>query len=183
MEDALENFVGEEFRVLSYQLVRNELFSAKMHDENDEEAKELQGSVASPITTEEDRIVDPHQKVLFVFGMLEPNCFSLYKDLHLQNMIHSFNRENITFVDLGLSLFNEEKQDKFYFLKMVHRNKHIDRRDVYLMAISASQIQKWDYSLGLQKKPTFIDSQLNTIKSEIFKQMDHRIRNSKQNRQ
>ena len=66
---------------------------------------------------------------------------------------------------------------------MVHKNVKLGRRDVYLMAISASQIQKWDYSLGLQKKPTFIDSQLNTIKSEIFKQMDHRIRNSKQNRQ
>ena len=64
----------------------------------------------------------------------------------------------MSFVDLGLSLYNEEKEDKFYFIKMVHRNESLGRRDVYLMAISANQIQKWDYSLGLQKRPTFIDS-------------------------
>lgn len=54
-----------------------------MHDDHEEEAKEMKESLASPMTTEEDRIVDPHQKVLFVFGMLEQNSFSLFKDLHL----------------------------------------------------------------------------------------------------
>ena len=75
-------------------------------------------------------------------------------------------------MDLGLSLFNEEKQDKFYFLKMVHKNEAIGRRDVYLMAISSNQIQKWDFSLSLQKRPTFIDPCLQKIRSDIFKQMD-----------
>ena len=70
--------------------------------------------------------------------MLESDAFSLYKDLHLQTMLHSFNRQDIQFVDLGLSLYNEEKEDKFYFIKMVHRNESLGRRDVYLMAISAN---------------------------------------------
>ena len=90
--------------------------------------------------------------------MLENETFSLYKDLHLQGLLHSFSRQDISFVDLGLSLYNDEKEEKFYFIKMVHRNESLGRRDVYLMAISANQIQKWDYSLGLQKRPTFIDS-------------------------
>ena len=79
-------------------------------------------------------------------------------------------------------MYNEEKQDKFYFLKMVHKNDALGRRDVYLMAISANQITKWDYSLGLQKKPTYIDPYLQKMRQDIFKQMDQRIRVSKSTR-
>ena len=99
MEECLENFVGEEFRVLSYQIVRNELFTFKQGGELDEELN----TSTSPL------IPDPHQQMLYVFGMLEPNCFSLYKDMHLQTNLHSFSRQDVSFVDLGLSLYNEEK--------------------------------------------------------------------------
>ena len=65
---------------------------------------------------------------------------------------------------------------------MVHKNDALGRRDVYLMAISANQITKWDYSLGLQKKPTYIDPYLQKMRQDIFKQMDQRIRVSKSTR-
>lgn len=40
MEECLENFVGEEFRVLSYQIVRNELFSSRMQGDDDGDIRE-----------------------------------------------------------------------------------------------------------------------------------------------
>ena len=148
LDELLENFVSEEFRILSYHIVKNKLFDTKMTGEDEEETNTPS---ASPSISQEDEMyrLDSHQQVTFCFGMLENETFSLYKDLHLQGKLYSFNRQDISFVDLGLSLYNEEKEEKFYFIKMVHKNELLGRRDVYLMAISAKQIQKWDYSLCL----------------------------------
>ena len=96
MDELLENFVSEEFRVLSYHIVKNKLFESRMQGEEEIDFKEQreQSPSPSPSISQEEELYrpDPNQQVLFCFGMLEQSSFSLYKDLHLQNMMHSFSR-------------------------------------------------------------------------------------------
>ena len=82
LDDLLENFVSEEFRILSYHIVKNKLFDAKMGAEDEYENNT---PTASPSISQEDEMykLDSHQQVMFCFGMLENETFSLYKDLHL----------------------------------------------------------------------------------------------------
>ena len=47
MDELLENFVGEEFRVLSFQIVRNELFTSKMQGD-DEDYLDKKETITSP---------------------------------------------------------------------------------------------------------------------------------------
>ena len=50
---------------------------------------------------------------------------------------------------MGTCLMNQEKNEKFYFIKMIHNNSVSKLRDVYILAFSESQIHKWDNSLRL----------------------------------
>jgi hypothetical protein len=54
-----------------------------------------------------------------VFALETKDRFEIYKDLHLQKLLLDFDRDLLTFIDLGISLFNEEKQEKYSFVKMV----------------------------------------------------------------
>jgi hypothetical protein len=118
--------------------------------------------------------------VRYVFGLLDNDSFGLYQDLHLMNLLSIFDKANITFVDLGMALFNEEKKEKYYFLKMVNNDEDEGRREVYLMAISVSQITKWDYSLSLKKQPSYIDKILRDVSESVLKQVEPLLRQSKQ---
>jgi len=67
----------------------------------------------------------------------------------MQKLLRSFDREHVTFIDIGISLFNQEKGEKYFFIKMVTTDMAQDNRQAYLMAISASQFSKWRISLNL----------------------------------
>lgn len=56
----------------------------------------------------------------------------------MQVKLISFNQREIDFVDMGTCLMNEEKNEKFYFIKMVHNNGGNMQRDVYILAFSQS---------------------------------------------
>ena len=45
-----------------------------------------------------------------------------------------FTFSNLIFVDMGLSIYNEERNEKYYFIKMIHENKL--NRNVHLLAIA-----------------------------------------------
>ena len=59
LDDLLENFVSEEFRILSYHIVKNKLFDAKMGTEDDYERNT---PTASPSVSQEDEMykLDSH---------------------------------------------------------------------------------------------------------------------------
>ena len=100
------------------------------------------------------------------------DSFELYGDLHLQNELICFDRRLITFVDMGISLYNEEKDEKFSFVKMVTSDSSKEIRELYLLAISASQFTKWQIGMSLHMHPTHIDSILNQVKENTLKQVD-----------
>ena len=52
--------------------------------------------------------------------MLDADHFTLYKDLHMKTKITAFKRRDIDFVDMGTCLMNNEKNEKYYFIKMIH---------------------------------------------------------------
>lgn len=88
--------------------------------------------------------------VRYVYARLEHDCFYLYSDLHMQSHVQSFKRSEIEFVDMGTCLVNEEKNEKYYFIKMIHSDSKV-KRDIYILAFAEGQIHKWDNSLRLQK--------------------------------
>jgi hypothetical protein len=76
--------------------------------------------------------------------------------------------ENLTFVDLGISVMNEERNEKLYFIKVVHKQNTPNRRDIYIMALNVEYIAKWEYCLDLQKEPDFIDPFFSEVKSNLL---------------
>lgn len=62
------------------------------------------------------------KSVRYAFAMLEEENFHLFKDLHMKQRLLTFRRSEIDFVDMGTCLENQEKGEKFYFIKMVHDN-------------------------------------------------------------
>lgn len=55
----------------------------------------------------------------------------------------------MTFVDLGMSVMNEERGEKLHFVKVISKEKNPNRRDVYIMALNEQYIAKWRYCLDL----------------------------------
>jgi len=45
----------------------------------------------------------------YVFALESKDRFEIYKDMHLQKLLHEFDRDLLTFIDMGISLFNQEK--------------------------------------------------------------------------
>jgi hypothetical protein len=80
---------------------------------------------------------------------------------------------------MGIALFNEEKEDKYSFIKMVTSDG--ETRQIYLLAISASQLTKWQISMGLHSQPTFVDSVLQSVKENTLKQVDSMLTASRLN--
>jgi uncharacterized coiled-coil protein SlyX len=80
---------------------------------------------------------------------------------------------------MGIALFNEEKEDKYSFIKMVTSDG--ETRQIYLLAISASQLTKWQIGMGLHSQPTFVDSVLQSVKENTLKQVDSMLTASRQN--
>jgi hypothetical protein len=81
----------------------------------------------------------------------------------------SFDFSHVTFVDLGMSLTNEDKAQKFYFVKMVHEVQL--RREVHLLAISEEHLQKWEYCLGLKKEADHEDQFIKNVKVALLKKI------------
>ena len=73
------------------------------------------------------------KSVRYVFGLLESESFTLFKDLHMQSKLLTFKRTDIDFIDLGTCLNNEDKSEKLYFIKMVHHNIATRKREVYIL--------------------------------------------------
>jgi hypothetical protein len=69
---------------------------------------------------------------------------------------------------MGTGLYNEEKAEKYYFIKMIHLNPQTESRDIYVLAFNQNQIQKWDNSLGLCKEPVHIDETLELMRDEFM---------------
>jgi hypothetical protein len=63
--------------------------------------------------------------------------------------ILSLDYENLTFVDLGMSVMNEERDEKLYFIKVISKQNNPNRRDIYIMALNVEYIAKWEYCLDL----------------------------------
>ena len=70
--------------------------------------------------------------------------------MHMQGTpILSLDYENLTFVDLGMSVMNEERDEKLYFIKVISKQNNPNRRDIYIMALNVEYIAKWEYCLDL----------------------------------
>ena len=63
---------------------------------------------------------------------------------------------------------------------MIHDNAAVERREIYIMAFSESQINKWDNSLRLQKQPIYVDPALEKLTQNLLKKMDPRVEDSNQ---
>ena len=70
----------------------------------------------------EEDVTNALKQVRYVFGLLEPDHFKLFKDLHMQVPLTCYKRSELEFVDMGTCLLNEEKNEKYYFIKMIHNN-------------------------------------------------------------
>ena len=123
--------------------------------------------------------MDISSSLQYVFALLSNDKFELHGDLHMQKLLQEFKRESVTFVDMGIALFNEEKGEKYFFIKMVTADEIENIRQAYLLAISASQFPKWRISLNLQLSPTHVDHILQQVRVSVFKQVDQMISNSK----
>jgi len=70
--------------------------------------------------------------------------------MHMQGApLLALDYQNLTFVDLGISVMNEERDEKLYFIKVVNKQPNPNRRDVYIMALNVDFIAKWEYCLNL----------------------------------
>lgn len=76
--------------------------------------------------------------IQFVFALLSKTHLTLYNDMHMTSALAEFPYLQLTFVDMGLSILNEDKNEKFYFIKMIHESPM--RREVHLMAISEENL-------------------------------------------
>lgn len=75
---------------------------------------------------------------------------------------------NLTFVDLGMSVMNEERDEKLYFIKVISKQNNPNRRDIFIMALNVEYIAKWEYCLDLQKEPDFVDPFFSEVKSNLL---------------
>lgn len=74
-----------------------------------------------------------------MFALLTKTHLSLFDDMHMSTPpIAEFSFVQLNFVDMGLAIMNEEKEEKFYFIKMVHESPM--RREIHLMAISEENL-------------------------------------------
>ena len=85
-----------------------------------------------------------------VYALLDKNVISMFKDSHLTDMLFSFKASLVEFIDLGVSNFNEDTGEKFFFLKMVYKAiSQPTGRDVFLIAIHSDHVKKWEHCLNL----------------------------------
>ena len=153
ISECLKNFVEDEWADLWIKITRNNLFAMEQQQEEveEEEKDELAQQRAAHLATyggateveeiKEEDVTNALKSVRYVFGMLDHGDFTLFKDLHMKVKIMGFKRRDIDFVDMGTCLMNEEKSEKFYFIKMIHNNAAsgaVARRDVYILAFSES---------------------------------------------
>ena len=69
---------------------------------------------------DDEDVTNALKKIRYAFAMLDADHFTLYKDLHMKTKITAFKRREIDFVDMGTCLTNNDKNEKYYFIKMVH---------------------------------------------------------------
>ena len=134
------------------------------------------GKVDEDINDED--VTNALKSVRYAFAMLDQDSFRLFKDLHMKTLVTSFKRREIDFVDMGTCLMNHDKNEKYYFIKMIHNNSMSSLRDVYILAFSESQIHKWDNSLRLQRQPIFIDPALDSMTGNLLKKLEPRVESS-----
>lgn len=116
----------------------------------------------------------------FVFALLSKTHLTLYEDMHMTTHVAQFVYSQLTFVDMGLAIMNEQKEQKFYFIKMVHEQAM--KREVHLIAISEEHLQKWEYSLNLQKEADHEDNFYAAIRANLLKRIQQQqlLRNAAQ---
>ena len=68
----------------------------------------------------DEDVTNALKKIRYAFALLDAEHFTLYKDLHMKTKITAFKRSEIDFVDMGTCLLNNEKNEKYYFIKMIH---------------------------------------------------------------
>jgi len=108
--------------------------------------------------------------IQFVFALLTKTHLALFDDMHMSTpALVDFPYLQLTFVDLGLALMNEQRNEKFYFIKMIHESPM--RREVHLLAISEENLQKWEYSLNLKKEADFEDNFYGTVRANLLKKI------------
>jgi hypothetical protein len=74
-----------------------------------------------------------------VFALLTKTHLSLFDDMHMSTPpLAEFPYPLLTFVDMGLAIMNDQKEEKYYFIKMVHESPM--RREIHLMAISEDNL-------------------------------------------
>lgn len=116
----------------------------------------------------------------FVFALLSKTHLTLYEDMHMTTHVAQFAYSQLTFVDMGLAIMNEQKEQKFYFIKMVHEQAM--KREVHLIAISEEHLQKWEYSLNLQKEADHEDNFYAAVRANLLKRIQQQqiLRNAAQ---
>ena len=68
------------------------------------------------------------------FALLTKTSFNLYANMHMsEDPKMKFDFAGLTFVDLGMALLNQARNEKYYYIKVVH--EYQKKRDIYLMAI------------------------------------------------
>ena len=108
-------------------------------------------------------------QIRYVFALLNTKSLQLFKDMHMQGApLLSLEYENLTFIDLGISVMNEERDEKLYFIKVISKQNNPSRRDIYIMALNVEYIAKWEYCLDLQKEPDFVDPFFSEVKTNLL---------------
>jgi hypothetical protein len=67
--------------------------------------------------------------------MLSKTKLELFEDMHMTRTVKSWERTCLIFVDLGVIIYNQEKEEKYHYFKMVTNDNNASR-EVYLLAVS-----------------------------------------------
>jgi hypothetical protein len=105
----------------------------------------------------------------YVFALLSKHCLELYSDMHMSERLAMFNRAQLTFVELGIWIENEELGCKFHYFKCVVDQQQSHKREVYLLSIADDNLEKWESCLGIQKEFDTLDPCYETIKKALLK--------------
>lgn len=105
----------------------------------------------------------------FVFGVLSGQQLQLYRDMHLEEDAEyaSFSLEQLTCVDLGFHMKQQNSTKKHHFLKLTLSTSQ--ERKIFLLAVPEPHFAKWQALLPISPDLAQSDPTLQIAKDNILR--------------